>query len=101
MITVTQIPQQEVFRSQTVYHKQPNTHITSRTSPLRTSQVAINPPANKLDDVRRRQTIMSSARKSGVKSAKSTGIDEGFQKHKKDIGSIVGSGTITNDSLMQ
>lgn len=44
---------------------------------------------------------MSSARKSGVKSAKSTGIDEGFQKHKKDIGSIVGSGTITNDSLMQ
>ena len=44
---------------------------------------------------------MSSALKSGVKSTKSTGVDDGFQKPKKDIGSIVGSGTITNDSMMQ
>lgn len=107
--------------------------MTSRTSPLRTSQVAINPPANKLDDVKRRHTLMNSALKckSGVlnqpnpiddlgsnrKAAKSTVVLDGYYKPNgenkidlmavkeetlpKNIKSLGGAGTLTNDSIIQ
>ena len=51
MVTVTQIPVNEVFRNASLKNKM--SQITPG-SPQRTSQVAVNPPANKLDDLKKR-----------------------------------------------
>lgn len=75
-----------------------------------------NQPANIVEE-KRRQTIPSKAARSGVKSTQQTSIDDVFYKPhvaskmdylhlkedklKKDIASIGGGGTITNDSMIQ